>query len=117
MGSTSHSGRTMKNLTVRTQQYADRTVITAAGDIDFHTCPTLHQAVLAVPPGGTAQIDLSGVTFMDSSGLNLLLQLRKRLLAEGGGILVTSLQPAVEYMLRLTETYALLAADPDGKAA
>ncbi|TQE32832.1 STAS domain-containing protein [Streptomyces ipomoeae] len=35
---------------------------------------------------------MSGVSFMDSVGLNLLLKLRRRLLAEGGQLLVTGLQ-------------------------
>jgi anti-anti-sigma factor len=62
-------------------------------------------------------MDLSGVTFMDSSGLNLMLQLRKRLIAEGGQIAVTGLQPRVEYVLRLTETYELLTTAAVSKAA
>jgi anti-anti-sigma factor len=108
----------MKNLTVITQQYADRTVITAAGEMDLNTCPALRRATLVIPLGGrTLQMDLSGVTFMDSSGLNFMLHLRERLLAEGGRIMVTGLQPRVEYVLRLTETYELLTTAAAHKAA
>ncbi|MEU1012304.1 STAS domain-containing protein [Streptomyces sp. NPDC088810] len=108
----------MKDLTVITQQYADRTVITTAGEIDLTTCPALRRATLAIPLGGkTLQMDLSGVTFMDSSGLNFMLQLRERLIAEGGQIVVTGLQPRVEYVLRLTETYELLTTAAVSKAA
>jgi anti-anti-sigma factor len=108
----------MKDLTVITQQYADRTVITTAGEIDLTTCPALRRATLVTPLGGrTLQMDLSGVTFMDSSGLNLMLQLRERLIAEGGQIVVTGLQPRVEYVLRLTETYELLTTAAVSKAA
>ncbi len=108
----------MQGLTVSTQQYADRTVITAAGEMDLATRPALEQAALGVPLGGrTLQLELSGVTFMDSIGLNLLLQLRKRLLAEEGRLLVTGLQAQPEQVLQLTETYELLTADLAGKAA
>ncbi|MEU0061276.1 STAS domain-containing protein [Streptomyces sp. NPDC006334] len=45
---------------------------------------------------------------MDSTGLNLLLKLRRRLLAEGGRLLVTGLQAQPAHLLRLTETDTLL---------
>jgi anti-sigma B factor antagonist len=116
MGSTSNSRRTVKDLTVITQQYADRTVITAAGEVDLTTCPALQRATLIIPlRGRTLQVDLSGVTFMDSSGLNLMLRLRKRLVAQGGQIAVTGLQPLVEHMLHLTGTYELLTTAPLSK--
>jgi anti-anti-sigma regulatory factor len=46
-----------------------------------------------------------------------MLHLRERLLAEGGQIMVTGLQPRVEYVLRLTETYELLTTAAVHKAA
>ncbi|MFJ9351215.1 STAS domain-containing protein [Streptomyces sp. NPDC101237] len=103
---------------MNTRQYPDRTVVTVAGELDLTTCPVLGEATLVIPLGGrTLHLDLSGVTFMDSSGLNLMLQLRRRLLAEGGQVVVGGLHPRVEHVLRLTETYELLTADPLGKAA
>ncbi|MBL1087467.1 STAS domain-containing protein [Streptomyces actinomycinicus] len=103
----------MNDLTVTTQQYTDRTVITVAGEIDLHTCPALAKAAGAVPRGGTAlHLEMSGVSFMDSSGLNLLLQLRQRLLAEGGQLVVVGLQDQPAQVLRLTGAYDLLVAGP-----
>ncbi|WP_221888710.1 STAS domain-containing protein [Streptomyces sp. WAC05292] len=91
-----------------------RTVITVTGDMDVQTYPELEkasQAAAAIPlPGRTVQMDLSGVSFMDSSGLKLLLLLRRRLEAAGGHLTVTGLQHQPAALLLLTETHALLTA-------
>lgn len=50
------------------------------GEIDLDSCPRL-DAALRLPVGCTSVLfDMSEVSFMDSSGLNLLLRLRLRLL-------------------------------------
>ncbi|TQJ92780.1 STAS domain-containing protein [Streptomyces sp. SLBN-31] len=68
---------------------------------------------LVTPLGDkTLQMDLSGVTFMDSSGLNVMLELGRRLLAEGARL---GFSP-VEDVLRLTETYELVATAAVSKA-
>ncbi|MFE9454930.1 STAS domain-containing protein [Streptomyces sp. NPDC006739] len=68
--------------------------MTVRGEIDLQTCPQLSRAAFVTPLGGEPlYLDLSGVSFMDSSGLNLLLLLRRRLHAEGGRLAVTGLQP------------------------
>lgn len=113
MGSTPREseGRTLNNLTVTTQQHMDRTVVTVAGAIDLNSCPALEDATLVIPlDGKTLHLEMSGVSFMDSVGLNLLLKLRRRMLAEGGQLLVTGLQSQPASVLRLTETDTLLTA-------
>ncbi|MFF8648364.1 STAS domain-containing protein [Streptomyces griseoluteus] len=102
----------MSDFTVLSQQYPDHSVITVRGEIDLHTCPQLARAAAVIPLSGKAlQVDLSDVSFMDSSGLNLLLRLRRRLHAEGACLAVTGLQHQPAHLLRITETYALFAAD------
>ncbi|MEU0009382.1 STAS domain-containing protein [Streptomyces sp. NPDC006314] len=102
----------MNDLTLTTQQHSDRTVITVAGEIDLASCPALEDATLVIPlDGKTLHLEMSGVSFMDSTGLNLLLKLRRRLLAEGGQLLITGLQTQTASVLRLTETDTLLTPD------
>ncbi|MEU2289139.1 STAS domain-containing protein [Streptomyces sp. NPDC013178] len=102
----------MNNLTVTTQQHDDRSVVTVAGEIDFASCPALEEATMVIPlDGKTLHLEMSEVSFMDSTGLNLLLKLRRRLLAEGGHLLVTGLQTQPASVLRLTATDTLLTPD------
>ncbi|MGV9563503.1 STAS domain-containing protein [Streptomyces sp. NPDC003480] len=107
----------MNDLTLTTQQHPDGTVITVAGEIDLNTCSALARAALNVPLGGkTLRLEMSGVSFMDSTGLNLLLQLRGRLHAEGGRLVLTGLQDQAARLLHLTGTYDLLVSDTSSAA-
>ncbi|GEK00351.1 STAS domain-containing protein [Streptomyces sp. ATE26] len=102
----------MDDLTVIARRHPEHTVITVAGELDLETCPVLAQAAFAEPLGGmTLHLELSGVSFMDSSGLNLLLQLHQRLDGEGGRLLVSGLQDQPARVLHLTGAYAVLVAD------
>ncbi|MET7757987.1 STAS domain-containing protein [Streptomyces sp. NPDC005389] len=101
----------MNNLTVATQHHADSTVITVAGEIDLATCPLLGEATIVPLTGKTLHLDMSEVSFMDSAGLNLMLKLRRRLLAEGSRLSVTGLQDQPASVLHLTQTYPLLVTD------
>jgi anti-sigma B factor antagonist len=102
----------MSQLTVATQHHDDSTVITVAGEIDLASCTVLEEAAHTAPlDGGNLHLEMSGVSFMDSTGLTLLLKLRHRLLAEGGRLCVTGLQEQPASVLHLTQTYSLLVPD------
>ncbi|MFB7569056.1 STAS domain-containing protein [Streptomyces sp. NPDC056165] len=58
---------------VRTDPVADRTSLTARGELVHGCAETLAQALTALPPDvGRVDLDVSGVTFMDTAGLELL---------------------------------------------
>lgn len=76
--------------------------VRVAGEVDMHTAPTIEDAVMKlVDP---VQLDLGDVTFMDSTGLKVLLKLR-RLRPE---IRVVAVSPTVEHLLDLTRTRFLI---------
>lgn len=106
----------MNDFTVTVEQHPDRTVVSVTGEIDLDALPALREATFVIPLGGTLHMDMSGVSFMDSSGLNLLLGLRRRLLAEGSRLLVTNLQSQPAGVLQVTETYELLTAEHSSAA-
>ncbi|MFB7356049.1 STAS domain-containing protein [Streptomyces gardneri] len=58
-------------------------------------------AVGAAGPRGL-DVDLSGVTFCDSSGLDMLLRLNRRANRAGKSLVLTALSPRVTRLLRLT---------------
>lgn len=62
-------------LRVTVKQLEDARLVRAAGEIDFSTVAALRREVDAArEEAATVLLDLSGVTFIDSSGLHLLLE-------------------------------------------
>jgi anti-sigma B factor antagonist len=55
------------------------------GEIDAHTAPKISEAV-AQAGGSSLEIDLSGVDFVDSSGLRALIEAHQRFDADGGSL-------------------------------
>ena len=68
------------DLTLRTTQVGQRTVLAAAGEIDLVTAQRLEKAADDALDKGTHDlwIDLSDVEFIDSTGIHALLQVRGR---------------------------------------
>jgi anti-anti-sigma factor len=79
-------------------------LVEVAGEVDMTTAPELSQALEAAPEGTTwVVIDLSEVSFLDSSGLNALVQ-AQRILAERGYALrvVVPAEGAIRRVLEIT---------------
>jgi anti-sigma B factor antagonist len=72
---------------------AGATVVAAAGDVDLATVPELERVLQPeVETGGRVVLDLSGCTFIDSSGLRALVRARD-VAAEAGGSLAVAVPP------------------------
>lgn len=79
------------SLAVTTGRRGAEFTLRVAGEMDLDSCPRL-DAALHLPAGCTAVLlDLSEVSFMDSSGLNLLLRLRLRLQKAGVRLVLSGL--------------------------
>jgi anti-anti-sigma factor len=64
-------------------------LVKVVGEVDMITAPQLSRAIESAPDGTTSVvIDLSEVTFLDSSGLNALVQARRLLSDRGLGLQV-----------------------------
>ncbi len=71
------------------REMAGCSVVVAAGEIDIWTCPALRKALdSAVDSARRLVIDLTEVTFLDSSGLGVLLDARMRGRQHGPVVLV-----------------------------
>ena len=82
------------------------TVLIAAGEIDIATAPALREALLAAAQlSGRVVVDLSAVTFLDSTGLGVLMGSFKHISAQGSMCLVgpTGLVAKVLSITRLDE--------------
>ena len=65
---------------------------------------------------GLVSIDLGGVSFMDSSGIGILLGRYKLARSIGAGFAVSNAKPDVEKVLRIAGIYTLTGQDRGGKA-
>ena len=112
MGFTPEKGaRTVHRLTVSVRRTNDTTVITLAGEIDFDARSMLADTARHLPPApGSVCLDLSRVTFMDSSGLHFLLRLDQRV--GQGRLRLVGVQEQPRRVLTLTGLDRMLALAP-----
>jgi anti-sigma B factor antagonist len=85
-----------------------RVRVSVSGDVDLVTAPRLQEAVEQHLPDRPVLLDLTGVGFLDSSGVRVL----DRLLRLGGDLRIArQLAPNVEQVLRLTGMLDVLPVD------
>ncbi|MFD5769070.1 STAS domain-containing protein [Streptomyces sp. NPDC127049] len=86
----------------------DAVSVTVRGALDMECVDRLRIALLqAITTGARAaelRVDLTGVTFCDSTGLNELLRAHRRALGEHRRMTVTGISDQVERLMKLTGT-------------
>ena len=96
---------------IRTSSDQDTTTIAVSGELDLATSDRLRGAIRGAENGTTRWIilDLEELTFMDSTGLNALLEARRRASLNGHRLrFVHSRHSQVKQLLSVTETRELL---------
>jgi anti-sigma B factor antagonist len=92
-------------LKVSSRSQGDYTVVTATGEIDLYTAPRLHSELVAVLSGdGPVRlvVDMSGVEFCDSTGMNVLLSALRQARERGGQLELAAPRPGVRKILQVT---------------
>jgi len=89
-------------LQVRSEVRGGWTVVAVSGELDADSVPALSD-LLEESTADQVVVDLSGVPFMDTTGLSLMLDWHRRLDGTGGEFRMAALQPAVHKLFRLTE--------------
>jgi anti-sigma B factor antagonist len=97
-----------------------------SGEIDISRVPELRDEIMALPTDRPVILDLSRVSYLDSSGLGMLVLLRKRLARCGEVVTLVDVQPhvrrifdvtgldrAFDFELAPTETTAVTEAEPE----
>ena len=79
-------------------------IVTLAGEVDIYTAPRFKECLLEVLDGGVERlvIDLSGVTFIDSTALGVLIGGVRRVNAAGGAMTLVVTSRPVERVLSIT---------------
>lgn len=79
-------------------------VLGVTGEIDVFTAPEFKNAINRAIESGTTDlvIDLTQVSYMDSSGFGTLLGATKRVRPKGGSISLVGCSEAIERMMKIT---------------
>lgn len=91
-------------LDVKVRKLEDKAVVTVSGEIDVYTSPVLQERLVEVLREGSPNIvlDLSAVTFLDSTGLGVLITGLKRCRSADGDLVLVTAQPNVLKVLEIT---------------
>jgi anti-sigma B factor antagonist len=92
-------------LKVTTQSHGDQAIMSVAGEIDLYTAPRLHSelmSALAASAPLRLTVDMAGVEFCDSTGMNVLLAAQRRARESGGDLQLASPRPAIRKVLQVT---------------
>lgn len=77
--------------------------LTLVGELDAATAPTLDLAVTKVGPGyQVILLDLTGLSFCDSSGLAALVRAHRHLEAEGRHLALTAVPERIRTLMAIT---------------
>jgi anti-sigma B factor antagonist len=92
-------------LRVSSRSQGDHTIVTLAGEIDLYTAPRLQTELLAAM--GSADpalvvVDMSGVEFCDSTGMNVLLAAHRQACERGGDLALAAPRAPVRKILEVT---------------
>lgn len=93
----------MADLQLESRAEDDGASVALRGDVDMATAPQLRDTLLALVDAGTTRIELDcrDLAFLDSSGIGVLIAVRKRL-GDGGSLTLVAPPAHVRKVLELT---------------
>ena len=90
-------------------------VLALTGEINLRSSPTLHASLLEIIKCRPSRIilDLAGVSYMDSSGIGTLVDIKRRVDRYDGRLILAALQARVRGLFQITrlEQFFTIAAD------
>ena len=97
-------------LTIHTSHREGEVTLRLTGEIDMSSAEQLRDALLSAARhlGSTLRIDMAGVTFMDSTGLAVLIFTQRRVSEEGGRLILDRPSSQVLRVLQVSGTDRLL---------
>jgi anti-sigma B factor antagonist len=84
--------------------HADTATLQLSGELDVATAPALRERVVELVTQGQVNLvfDCTGLEFIDSTGLGVLIGARARSLAANGTVALTGVRPALQRLLVVT---------------
>ena len=92
------------DVSVTSREIGDRTVVDVTGEIDVYTAPVLREELASLIDSEHADIlvNLTGVRFMDSTGLGVLVGALKKVRTVGGDLQLVIDQEKILKVFRIT---------------
>ena len=92
---------TGESLSIRSERQGDTQRVAPAGELDIATAGQLERELAAAAEGDAATIllDLSGLTFIDSTGLRIVLDCNERCGGSDGRLQIIAGTPAVDRLI------------------
>src|SRR4051794_31076676 len=103
------------DLTITVEERGDCTLASVSGDIDAYTAPELRAALLGLVQDSRLHIviDMSGVSFLDSTGLGVLIGTLNRQRKSGGSLGLAAISDRVFKIFRITSLDTVFDIHPD----
>jgi anti-anti-sigma factor len=94
----------IEQLRIDVREESDRIVVTLAGELDMANAPLLQDAIESAElvAAKTVVLDLQGLTFLDSTGLRIILAAREQCWRRGQEFAVTPGSQQVQRLLSVT---------------
>ena len=105
--SPAHGGQ-QPNLTVTVKTNGESSVVTVHGEIDLETSAELGTALAGLDAESSVSLDLGAVTYIDSTGLRVLLTARDAASQAGGNLRVSATSSIVARLIEITGATELL---------
>jgi anti-sigma B factor antagonist len=93
-----------QRLRIQTAREGMDVIVRLTDDVDLRTSPDLRDRLLEALGSHPSRliIDLSGVPYMDSSGVGTLVDMKRRTERDGSAIILVGLQPRVRSVFEIT---------------
>lgn len=89
-------------LQIETTTEGSATVVAVAGEVDVATAPQLDEKLAVTATSPKIVLDLSNVTFLDSSGLGVIIKGLKRTSELGGSLVLVITNPTILKVFTIT---------------
>ncbi len=108
-----------QDLSISKRSEGDAHVVAVRGEVNLRTSPELHETLLEILQAKPARIvlDLSGVDYMDSSGIGTLVEIKRRVDKYKGKFILAALRPRVRGLFEITRLEQFFTIAEDAKQA
>jgi anti-sigma B factor antagonist len=92
------------SLQVSVERVGEVTLCVVVGEVDMATTPQLRDELIGLVEAGERRLvlDVSGVPFLDSTGLGVLMEMHRRLRDGSGAVALVGARPALVRLLTIT---------------